>query len=423
MHLLPAHPTAERNPPPPPCAAPHGEVPPRPADQWLPLAAGACSGPLIVLAGLVLVGLTALIDYATGPELSFAIFYLIPIALGAWWGGFAHGILLALASTVAWHGTDLLEYPLAPPGVLLWNGIVRFCFFVITSSLLSRLRVAMRREQNLARTDPLTGVANARTFYEAAHLEIERAARAPRPFTLAYLDVDNFKQVNDRLGHSVGDVLLREVAETIRQSTRVTDVLARLGGDEFALLLPETAAAAATAALNKVREALARRMAEGGWTITFSIGAATFQAPPRDVDLMVRHVDALMYSVKRGGKNCIRHEIVLDPDAGAPADAPQPERRAVVRVLCNLPARVTFSGSGDEGGFATIRDIIHDSVHLHLDRHVDEGVLVTIEPLCESRVKTLLARVVATSADGDGWAHRCELSNHLSDDELRDWQS
>jgi diguanylate cyclase (GGDEF)-like protein len=380
-----------------------------------------CPAALLVLAGLALVALTALIDYATGPDLSFAVFYLVPIAIGAWWGGFADGILLALASTAAWHFVEGLEHPQLHAGVRLWNGIVRFCFFVITSSLLSRLRVAMRREQALARTDPLTGVANGRTFYESAHREIGRSAEGYRPFTLAYLDVDDFKQVNDRCGHSAGDALLRDVAETIQKELRPGDLLARLGGDEFALLLPATETAAAQAVLAHLRAILRSKAAESNWPVTFSIGAATFLSPPRDVDLMVRRVDGLMYEVKRGGKDCLRHETVLAPDS---EQAGPSERRAVVRVLCNLPARVIFNGGpDDEAGFATIRAVTADSVRLHLDRRVEESTLVTIEPLCEGRLKTLLARVLSASQEADGWLHGCELSNHLSPDELHDWRA
>ena len=91
-----------------------------------------------------------------------------------------------------------------------------------------------------SRSDPLTGVANSRVFLELLKREIARARRYKRPLTLAYLDLDNFKSVNDILGHAMGDKVLQTVVSTVNANIRVTDVVGRLGGDEFVLLLPET---------------------------------------------------------------------------------------------------------------------------------------------------------------------------------------
>src|SRR5205823_5425701 len=123
-----------------------------------------------------------------------------------------------------------------------WNGVTRFATLALASSLVARLHSGILRERLLARTDPLTGAANARTFYEAVAVEAGRACRAARPLTLAYLDLDNFKQLNDRLGHAAGDAALVHVVQATRLNLRPADLLARLGGDEFALLLPETPA-------------------------------------------------------------------------------------------------------------------------------------------------------------------------------------
>src|SRR5207253_7376812 len=146
------------------------------------------------------------------------------------------------------------------------------------------------RERLLARTDPLTGAANARTFYESVALEAERATRAGRPLTLAYLDLDNFKRLNDRLGHAAGDAALVDLVRMIRPGLRAPDVLARLGGDEFALLLPDTDAEGAVALLTRMQEALTREMARAGRPISASVGAVTFEKPLWDVDLMIQQV-------------------------------------------------------------------------------------------------------------------------------------
>src|ERR1019366_6848355 len=172
-------------------------------------------------------------DYLLGPSLSFAIFYLVPIALGAWWGGFAQGILLSAACAVSWQLGEIFGGSESSSVMHLWSGTARFGIFVITSSLLSRLRVSLFLEKKLARSDPLTGAANGRTFYESVSQTVERVLRSEQPLTLAYLDLDNFKWLNDKLGHSAGDEALCDLVRIIHVNIRGTDLLARLGGDEF----------------------------------------------------------------------------------------------------------------------------------------------------------------------------------------------
>jgi diguanylate cyclase (GGDEF)-like protein len=176
------------------------------------------------------------------------------------------------------------------------------------------LRSAMEREKELARTDPLTGAMNSRAFGELATAELHRARRYERPFTLAYVDIDDFKAVNDRFGHSTGDTLLRLVAETMKQNSRAVDVIARVGGDEFVILLPETGPGPAQVVSRKLQERLLGVVQQNEWPVTFSIGAITFISPPATVDEMLRLADRLMYSAKKSGKNQIRHEIhkILD---------------------------------------------------------------------------------------------------------------
>jgi diguanylate cyclase (GGDEF)-like protein len=179
---------------------------------------------------------------------------------------------------------------------------------------ITEIRSAMEREKELARTDPLTGAMNSRAFGELATAELHRARRYERPFTLAYVDIDDFKAVNDRFGHSTGDTLLRLVAETMKHNSRAVDVVARVGGDEFVVLLPETGPGPAQVVSRKLQERLLGVVQQNGWPATFSIGAITFISPPATVDEMLRLADRLMYSAKKSGKNQIRHEIhnILD---------------------------------------------------------------------------------------------------------------
>jgi len=181
----------------------------------------------------------------------------------------------------------------------------------------AQVNQVLEREKELARTDVLTGLANRRAFYEALQAERARAARYRRPITLACVDLDNFKKVNDTLGHAVGDELLARVADVLRKTLRLSDTVGRLGGDEFALLLPETDAPSAEALLEKLRSILRRSMEAKNWPVTFSIGAATFLETPPSMEHMIRTADELMYAVKKSGKNRISVVLIggtaLDP--------------------------------------------------------------------------------------------------------------
>ncbi len=162
-------------------------------------------------------------------------------------------------------------------------------------------------ERKLARCDALTGLANRRAFYERAESERKRAIRYTRPLSLAYIDLDNFKQVNDTSGHEAGDQLLVSVASVLQNNLRAEDFAARLGGDEFALLLPESGHAAAAFVITKLHRLLTSAMQEKGSAVTFSMGLVTYEVAPESAEQMVQKADELMYSVKHHGKNAIRH--------------------------------------------------------------------------------------------------------------------
>ena len=192
----------------------------------------------------------------------------------------------------------------------IWNAATGLGFFLVVALLLTKLKKSLTSERELARTDFLTGAANPRAFYELAQMEINRARRYGHPFSVAYFDADNFKTVNDQLGHHVGSQLLIRVVEVVKRNLRTTDVVARLGGDEFAVLLPETGVAEAKAVAQKLREKLSTEMLESGWTVTFSVGLLTCADPPHTADEMIKIADGLMYEVKNGGKDAIRHEVL-----------------------------------------------------------------------------------------------------------------
>jgi diguanylate cyclase (GGDEF)-like protein len=266
---------------------------------------------LVFAVGVMLVGLVGWVDYLAGEGLSFTPFYLVPVALVTWVLGRGVGVAIALAATFSWSLAYLYAGPTLQWDSLTpyWNIAVQLGIFVVVSLTLSGLREALAHEKELARTDPVTGAPNSRAFFEQLEQELERSLRYKHAFTVAYLDADNFKSINDRFGHGVGDSLLRAVAESVRGNIRSTDVMARIAGDEFTLLLPETGRKESEMVIARVRKGLAGMAQSSGWPVTFSMGVVTYVSPPPTVDALVQIADDLMYSVKHNGKNAMRHEV------------------------------------------------------------------------------------------------------------------
>ena len=159
----------------------------------------------------------------------------------------------------------------------------------------------------LSETDSLTGLLNARGFSARLRSEIKRARRYREPITLAFLDLDGLKQINDRHGHKAGSEAIRQVAGVIRSELRESDVGARWGGDEFTVVAPNTAWDAAVTLGERIR----RRIAEQAdpWPMTASIGVATLEPNgddlPGDAAQLLRTADSAMYEAKTRGKNTV----------------------------------------------------------------------------------------------------------------------
>ena len=198
----------------------------------------------------------------------------------------------------------------ALPLALIWNEIMELSLFLFAAYVISALKEKLDNEEEVARTDQLTGIANRRRFCEVADDEIRRSRRYNNPFTVIYLDIDNFKTVNDTQGHSEGDRLLRQVASTLTAVIRESDMVARLGGDEFGLLLPETGSEAAFTIATKIRAGLKAHVEQHWPVVTFSIGMVTFPKAPASSNEMIHMADQLMYEVKDSGKDELRHLII-----------------------------------------------------------------------------------------------------------------
>ena len=169
--------------------------------------------------------------------------------------------------------------------------------------------LAVQKAEALSVTDDLTRLYNSRFLNLVLRRETKRASRNGRPLSLLFLDLDGFKQVNDRHGHLAGSKALVEAAAVIRGCARETDVVARFGGDEFSLILPDTDQAGAAAVAARIRDRLssATFLASDGLSVhlTASVGVATLPNVGTSAEELLRAADAAMYKVKAAGKNGI----------------------------------------------------------------------------------------------------------------------
>lgn len=266
---------------------------------------------ILLLCSCLLVVLFGFMDYFSGFELAFSLFYLIPIALIAWYGSRNQALIISILSTLSWYFSNILAGENFSNGLIgAWNSVVRLMFFAIVSILLSHLKRSIEQEKILSRTDFITGITNSRAFYDQANFELLRAKRTRSCFSVAYIDLDDFKQINDRFGHRVGDDVLRTVAGTLRSSLRRTDIVARMGGDEFIIFLPDADADAGQVVIKKIQSLLCETMEKNSWGVTFSIGVVTYYDHPAQLDEVIHRADEVMYMVKKQGKNNFHLEVV-----------------------------------------------------------------------------------------------------------------
>jgi diguanylate cyclase (GGDEF)-like protein len=187
------------------------------------------------------------------------------------------------------------------------------------ATAINDLSLALAASQEAASIDRMTGVSNRQSLLGGLFTEVERASRYGRPFSVAFVDIDHFKAVNDTYGHAVGDTVLKGVAQTIKANLRSTDTIGRYGGEEFMLLLSETDVEDAASLAEKLRQLIERLQfqVEGNpkLTVTVSIGIAGGFGQLLRVDSLVRDADAAMYSAKALGRN--QTYIFAEPDEDA----------------------------------------------------------------------------------------------------------
>ena len=259
-----------------------------------------------VVLAVCLVVLVAWVDLVTGEQISVSIFYTGPVFLLTWFvsrrAGVVGAFLCAGARLALALGTDSS----VPKLIAVWNTDVELGLFLLCTFAFGTLKDALDREQALSQTDQLTGVASRHAFFDRLEMEIERSRRDGSTMTLAYVDLDDFKVVNDRLGHAAGDAVLQRTAQRMVSCLRATDFVARIGGDEFAILLPRTDAEFGRRLLTERSSTLLNTTEVEA--VSLSVGAICFGSTEDEIDDLLGRADAQMYRVKSEGKKGVSVE-------------------------------------------------------------------------------------------------------------------
>ena len=209
-------------------------------------------------------------------------------------------------------------------GILIWFLVTALALAWALATTLTRLH---RRVETQAVTDPLTGLWNRRYMAESLEREAARALRFGHEVSLIIIDIDDFKQINDRLGHLQGDIVLGKVADVVREATRTIDVAARYGGDELALILVETgregASMLAERLIERMRETTVPRRDGGSMGVSISVGVATVPDSADGLESLVDAADHALLRAKRAGKNQIRTAPVIAAPSGEEPSRPR----------------------------------------------------------------------------------------------------
>lgn len=249
------------------------------------------------------ISLLGALRVATDAEFAFASLALLPVMVISWMDGRRNGLILAFIVAAMWAASDMTSGREFSAAWIPWvNALTRLMIYGLVAFLTAQVRQQFAREYEFANRDALTGLLNRRAFLNAGSAEVERSKRYAHPMTVVFLDLDDFKQLNDTMGHDAGDAALHATAVALRSALRSNDQIARLGGDEFAVLLPEIDYDAAVEAGRKISIAVGNVLDDFP-PVKASIGVAWFRDMDRLFPAMLKAADELMYEVKESGKN------------------------------------------------------------------------------------------------------------------------
>jgi len=262
---------------------------------------------LFSLLSLMLLAAILFLDSRIFSQASLTALYLIPVLLASVYVGLGAGMALTVLSAV--FGTlwgQGLSADIRWDALSVWKLISALVIFGPAAYLSARLKASTVKQSSVAGIDPLTGLLNLNRFLELCQLEMHRACRSRKPLSLAYIDIDGLKKINDLSGFDKGDQLLKTFAEDIKNHTRASDLAARLGGDEFVILFPEAGVDQARGAAGKIRISFQEIAARLGCQATISMGLVTVFNPEVELERVMNKAFALLMEAKGQGGNNIK---------------------------------------------------------------------------------------------------------------------
>jgi len=262
---------------------------------------GAFNPRVVFIVCILLMLLIYITDLNTGTKVIFSVLYIFPLAVIALQSNRLSESIVGVVVSSALQFVTFLNFHVNGTSLVI-DSVVAIAASTLTIFLARSLRKNQLEIMVLANQDALTGLSNRRSFEAQIDLEISRQLRYGGFFSLAIIDLDNFKQVNDLQGHQAGDDVLKLFAEILRDCTRQSDSIVRLGGDEFAILMPNTRKIEGDLLCQKLNEEIKRKMSNAGFDITSSIGIATFDQAPESRSKAMQLADRAMYEAKNQGK-------------------------------------------------------------------------------------------------------------------------
>lgn len=256
----------------------------------------APSGLVLVISILAMAAIFG-IDLADGSSIWSHVLYVFPVCAIALSRERLTWVVLGLLLSAVLQLLTLLAYDISVRAVVA-NSVILLVANVMTVGLARVARSRFAKLRTLATTDVLTGLHNRLGFQSVAEKEITRQKRYGGVFSLAVLDLDRFKELNDTKGHAGGDLALRRLSDILRESLRQSDSIARLGGDEFVIVMPNTQEADCAGLCQQLSATIAGQMASAGFPITASIGHATFERSVASVEAALKKADDAMYAAK-----------------------------------------------------------------------------------------------------------------------------